>query len=49
MKTVWQHDQWTWSGWWHAPDGPIEEVVIAFHGFGRGVEEMLAFLPLFSA
>ena len=49
MKTVWQHDQWTWHGWWHVPDGPVEEVVIAFHGFGRGVEEMLAFLPLFNA
>lgn len=48
MKTVWQHDQWTWNGWWHAPDEPIEEVVIAFHGFGRSTEEMLAFLPLFN-
>ena len=38
---------WRWNAVWHAPQNPPTRVVVAFHGFGRPCDEMLAYLPLY--
>jgi len=54
-QTSWTHQGWTWRGIWAEWGGDTESnddkawdhVVVAFHGFGRPVEEMLSYTPLF--
>lgn len=47
MKTSWTDQGWHWNAVWQAPQHPLTRVVVAFHGFGRPCEEMLAYLPLY--
>ena len=47
METSWTDQGWRWNAVWHAPQIPPTRVVVAFHGFGRPCEEMLAYLPLY--
>ena len=43
-----QRQGWTWQGLWFTPQSNIvSRVVVAFHGFGRPMEEMGNYLPLF--
>ena len=45
--TSWTDAGWTWQGLWFAPGADIRQVVVAFHGFGRPLEEMANYLPLY--
>lgn len=45
--TRWSHKGWTWRGLWYAQPNNVRRVVVAFHGFGRPVEEMACYLPLY--
>jgi len=45
--TSWTDAGWTWQGLWLTPSSDIRRVVIAFHGFGRPLEEMGNYLPLY--
>ena len=47
METSWTDQGWLWHAVWHAPQYPPTRVVVAFHGFGRPCDEMLAYLPLY--
>ncbi|MDA0728804.1 MAG: alpha/beta hydrolase [Bacteroidetes bacterium] len=55
QHTSWTHQGWTWQGiwatWGESPNSKEGEtwdhVVVAFHGFGRPIEEMLTYAPLF--
>ena len=47
METSWTDQGWRWNAVWHAPQNPPTRVVVAFHGFGRPCDEMLAYLPLY--
>ena len=44
--TSFSHKGWTWKGRLFATERPVR-VVVAFHGFGRPVEEMGNYLPLY--
>ena len=47
-STEWSHLGWAWKGIWLPPvEGPGTQVVVALHGFGRPLEEMLAYRPLY--
>jgi pimeloyl-ACP methyl ester carboxylesterase len=45
----WNHDGWTWSGLWLGAEKETKRVVVAFHGFGRPLEEMANYLPLYGS
>ena len=45
--TSWTDAGWTWQGLWLTPSSDICRVVVAFHGFGRPLEEMANYLPLY--
>ena len=47
--TSWTQAGWTWQGRWFAPDSEIHVLVVAFHGFGRPLDEMANYLPLYPA
>lgn len=48
-RTSFTKDGWTWQGLWFASEKPTQQVVVAIHGFGRPLEEMGNYLPLYGA
>jgi len=47
--TSWTQAGWTWQGLWLAPESGTRLVVVAFHGFGRPLDEMANYLLLYPA
>ena len=48
QSTSFHFQHWNWQGIWHVPDAEVQKVVVAFHGFGRPMEEMGNYLPLYT-
>ncbi len=48
QSTSFHFQNWNWQGIWHVPDAEVQKVVVAFHGFGRPMEEMGNYLPLYT-
>ena len=48
QNTSFHFQHWNWQGIWHVPDAEVQKVVVAFHGFGRPMEEMGNYLPLYT-
>ena len=48
QSTSFHFQNWNWQGIWQVPDAEVQKVVVAFHGFGRPMEEMGNYLPLYT-